>query len=273
MSLVLAVSLMVASTATPSCSWDRPGVNPYMGDIVSAVDHYHDISPDMRATLKERMARHDYDDVVTIGRERISGNSNYDYDGTLQDMHFGAGAVCASVTRSKWPAAAKQRALVYCEKNQCIVVPTICRNVSRISRRNANGAGAVGSSGSSLIEYSVSGGAPTVGAFEATLSSADNTTLPAMVPARMGSRSADSAGWTNGSGARPLGGAGGDWGSASNFEAPYFGSPVSVIAPIMIPPLIAALIPVIPNSPVPEPATWMLLLAGLGIIGRIRTGP
>jgi len=39
------------------------------------------------------------------------------------------------VTRSAWTAGMKERGLVYCEGGQCILVPTVCRNVSRISRK------------------------------------------------------------------------------------------------------------------------------------------
>ena len=268
MSLALALALMASSTVTPSCSWDHPGVNPFMGDVVAAVDRYRDIPPDVRATLKARMAQHQYDDVVTIGRDRISGNSSYDYDRSLRDMHFGAGAVCTNVTRSKWSAKAEQRALVYCEKNQCIVVPTICRNVSRISRRNAGpGGGAVGGSGGSSNDVGASGGGPTEGAPDSPLSSGGNAAMPGNAPAHAGAPDTGNPGWTNSTAAGPGRGNGGnDWGPSSNPDVPYIGVPFSPGPPVVTP---AEVIPVVPSTPVPEPATWMLLLAGLAIVGRI----
>ncbi|MBP8144827.1 MAG: MHFG family PEP-CTERM protein [Inhella sp.] len=128
--LVLAAS---ASTATlPNCSWDRPGVNPFMGDVVAAVDRYRDIPAATRAKLKARLKDRAYDEIAVIHRDGISGQAQYGAE--IRDMHFGRGSVCRSVTRSKWSAQHQERGLVYCEDGQCLIVPTVCRNVSRITR-------------------------------------------------------------------------------------------------------------------------------------------
>lgn len=78
------------------------------------------------------MAQRAYDDVVTIGRTSITGRATY--GSTIRDMHFGHDRICHEVSRAGWSAAMLERGLVYCEERQCILVPTICRNVSRISR-------------------------------------------------------------------------------------------------------------------------------------------
>ena len=49
-------------------------------------------------------------------------------------MHFGIGRVCSNVSRQAWLPAHQERGLVYCEGTECIIVPTVCRNVSRIKR-------------------------------------------------------------------------------------------------------------------------------------------
>ncbi|MDQ2737043.1 MAG: MHFG family PEP-CTERM protein, partial [Pseudomonadota bacterium] len=115
-----------------ACSWDRPGNNPFMGDVVAAVDRYRDIPPEVRARLKARMAKREYDDIVSIRRDSISGRSQYGT--TISEMHFGTHQVCRSVTRTAWRPDMQERGLVYCESEQCILVPTVCRNVSRITR-------------------------------------------------------------------------------------------------------------------------------------------
>lgn len=127
--LALAVS---AGTTLPQCSWDRPGVNPFMGDVVTAVDRYTDIPAATREKLKARMKARSYDDIAVIERDSIQGQANYAPE--IRDMHFGPGAVCRTVTRSKWAPTTQERGLVYCEDGQCILVPTVCRNVSRIRR-------------------------------------------------------------------------------------------------------------------------------------------
>ncbi|MBV8124478.1 MAG: MHFG family PEP-CTERM protein [Burkholderiaceae bacterium] len=132
MSIVLAWALAASSVNLSQCSWDRPGVNPYMGDVVEALDHYHDMPADVLAKLKSKMQRRAYDDVVLIRRDRIEGTASYDSE--ITDMHFGSGSVCHTVTRKRWPADQVERGLVFCEGDQCVVVPTVCRNVSRLHR-------------------------------------------------------------------------------------------------------------------------------------------
>jgi hypothetical protein len=132
MSLLLAAALAAAPATIPHCSWDQPGHNPYMGDVVAAVDRYVDIPVPVRARLKARMVRREYDEIVSIRRGSIGGR--HAYGSAIRDMHFGSGSVCATVSRERWSVSAQERGIVYCEGEQCILVPTVCRNVSRIFR-------------------------------------------------------------------------------------------------------------------------------------------
>ena len=133
MSLIATLALAASAGSTlPQCSWDRPGVNPFMGDVVAAVDRYQDIPAATRNKLKARMKARSYDDIALIERNAITGRA--DYAPEIRDMHFGAGSVCRTVTRAKWAATTQERGLVYCEDGECILVPTVCRNVSRIRR-------------------------------------------------------------------------------------------------------------------------------------------
>ena len=131
MSLLLAVALSVAPATLPTCSWDRPGHNPFMGDVVAAVDRYADIPAPVRERLKARMARRQYDEFASIRRDRIEGRARYT---DLRQMHFGQGQICLEVTRDKWADSAEERGLVYCEDENCLIVPTVCRNLSRVTR-------------------------------------------------------------------------------------------------------------------------------------------
>lgn len=138
MSLIATLALAASAGATlPQCNWDRPGVNPFVGDVVAAVDRYKDIPAATRAKLKARMEARSYDDVAVIERDGIKGQGKASYAPEIRDMHFGPGAVCTTVTRTKWTASMQERGLVYCEDGQCILVPTVCRNVSRIKRLEA----------------------------------------------------------------------------------------------------------------------------------------
>jgi hypothetical protein len=138
MSLIATLALAASAGATlPQCNWDRPGANPFMGDVVAAVDRYQDIPAATRDKLKARMTARRYDDIAVIERDAIKSQGKASYAPEIRDMHFGPGAVCTTVTRSKWSAKTQERGLVYCEDGQCILVPTVCRNVSRIKRLDA----------------------------------------------------------------------------------------------------------------------------------------
>jgi hypothetical protein len=216
------------------CSWDRPGANPYTGETVSAVDHYRDIAPEVRERLKSRIARRDYDDVVSIERTSITGRSKY--GSTIRDMHFGAHRICHEVSRSDWSPTLKERGLVYCEDGQCILVPTVCRNVSRISRRGV---------ADERIVAAPPGG-PAFAPEVATQAAPD-----ALAPEAEGSRSFAAASVPSA-----------DEDSAGSGE---FGGPGAVVWPVVIGGGGggAAAPPVTPIAPVPEPDTVILLLAGL----------
>jgi hypothetical protein len=125
---------MIASLAVASviaaCSWDRQGHDAYTGQVPAAVDRYTDIPALTRAKLRLRMERRTYEDVAVITRDSIEGAQRY---ANLRDMHFGKGQICSSVTRDKWKPQTQERGLVYCEDGHCIIVPTVCRNVSRVT--------------------------------------------------------------------------------------------------------------------------------------------
>jgi MYXO-CTERM domain-containing protein len=142
MSLLFAVALSVSASTLPACTWDHPGANPYVGDVIAAVDRYGDIPAPVRAALKKRMGERQYDDIAVIRRDTVIGKHRYSPE--IRDMHFGPGQVCRTVTRKGWAAAAEERGLVYCESGHCIIVPTVCRNVSRVTRLPADRATAAG---------------------------------------------------------------------------------------------------------------------------------
>ena len=87
------------------------------------------------------MADYRYDEVATIRRDSIVGASVYS---DMREMHFGQGQVCRTVTRDKWAVTAEERGLVYCASRHCLIVPTVWRNVSRVTRAPAPAATAGG---------------------------------------------------------------------------------------------------------------------------------
>lgn len=267
--LTLAASAPEAAAARPraaassgsqpvdSCAWDKPGQNPFMGDVVAAVDRYTDIAPDVRERLRARMVRRAYDDIVTIRRDSIAGRGRY--DSAIRDMHFGARQLCHSVSRSGWRPDMQERGLVYCDSGQCILVPTVCRNVSRIARHDDATKRADAADEAPLFDIASAdmAEAPTV-----TMSKAEGAVLigsdvtfaaaAGLSDALDGDKGAGSQGVLGGGGGGGGGGgssAGGGGGSGSRPSGD------AVVATV---------------TPVPEPETWALLLAGLASCAAIR---
>lgn len=252
MSLVAAIAMAASTVTLPNCSWDRPGVNPFMGDLVAAVDRYKDIPAATRAKLKARMTARQYDEIVDIHRDSIVGR--YEYDSEIRDMHFGAGSVCKTVTRSKWTEQTLERGLVYCEDGQCILVPTVCRNVSRIAR-GALKPPAGGAQTAKNEEEPLMFEPPAAGATDGGGGDPGSFSRTAGLPPTATSSSGASL-ITPGSG-----------GSVGTPAGPTVSTPPVITLPqlpqggngggIVVPPI---------TPGVPEPQTWLLFALGLGAL-------
>ena len=299
MSLVLAAALVASTAALPNCSWDRPGVNPFMGNVVAAVDRYADIPAAVRATLKKRMAARQYDEVASIKRGSIDGKYN---NTDLRDMHFGAGQVCQTVTRDKWSDKNEERGLVYCESGHCLIVPTVCRNVSRVTRgaikaveaeapagRAGGGGGGGGGGGASQTAAATPGeldfDAPSAGATPASVAGRSADRAPGWVGGGLASEGPRSGSGGTGSNG-PLGGStfaggsfgGGGGGSGRGPESDLppqrelpgvsFGpQPAPGKEPPYGPPNRFTPPPSLQTTPVPEASSWALLATGLLMLG------
>ncbi len=115
-----------------SCSWDRPGTDPYSGTSAAAIMAMAEIPQPVRLVLAERAERHDFYDAVLIDRDSIRGQ-RADYT-DLRSMAFGSrGKVCTTVTRN-WPASQVEGGWVYCEGAWCVLMPAPCRNWSIVTR-------------------------------------------------------------------------------------------------------------------------------------------
>lgn len=286
------------SATSERCDWNRPGHRPFMGDVVGAVDRYTDIPTDVRTRLKARMAERQYDEIVSIRRDSIVGKA--DYSPTIRDMHFGPGRVCKQVSRAKWTAAMQERGLVYCEDRHCILVPTVCRNVSRIARTgvgNESAGGGGGSGGGNQGGGGIGSGSGSGG--DRSLGGTDYANLPptsagplaqaldagggggggglidgnpAFAPAA-GTEGgptglADASGMSIGS---APGGTGGTSATPASFAPGGIGQPFIASGPVIaVGPgsggVVVVQPPVVPVTEVPEPATVLTLIAGLAAL-------
>jgi hypothetical protein len=264
MSLIATLALAASAGATlPQCNWDRPGVNPFMGDVVAAVDRYQDIPAATRDKLKARMKARSYDDIAVIERDAIKGQGKASYAPEIRDMHFGPGAVCTTVTRAKWAATTQERGLVYCEDGQCILVPTVCRNVSRIRRLDKPAA--VAPAQAANVASSTREGEEAPLEFEA--------------PAAGPMAAAEPESFATASGVPTLGGAAAPGGSFSlaggNAPTPTVargGSTglVDLGMPALPPGRVSTADAGLPGDSipaVPEPGTWAMIIAGLLVVG------
>ena len=282
------------TAALPTCSWDSPGTNPYRGELSAAVDHYTDIPAATRAALKARIDQQRYDDIAVIGRSHITGGWRYSPE--IRDMHFGNGRLCRKVTRQRWSAQAEERGLVYCEGVHCIIVPTVCRNVSRVTRHEL-----VSLLGGSAADRPADAAANGPAAQQLTLLP-ENSELQFEAPAA-GPASAGVAGalaWAGPAAmtlvgpdstvpdAVPLGGGAGAAatpavvdmaapgpaaaGGSGSFNNGLPGAPAQPFSPLA--PIaggwggLTPVIPDAPTAPVPEPGTVVLMALGLALLAR-----
>ncbi|OHV98886.1 hypothetical protein AKG95_05455 [Janthinobacterium lividum] len=244
------------------CSWNRPGADPFMGDVVAAVDRYPDIAPQVREELKARMRARQYDEIVVISRDAIRGKGNY--NARISDMHFGPGRVCRNVTRSGWSEQMQERGLVYCVQDVCILVPTVCRNVSRITRVPASATPAAGAAPAGAAPVAAeAAGVPVIDNPDAlrggSFTGAGAPPAVASTPFLPFDYVRTVGGITPPAG---MGGGGGGGGGGS--LRPDQGSSIIVPPAVILPTLPPTSPTVLPA--VPEPQTWAMLLAGLALL-------
>ena len=246
-----------------ACSWDRPGHDPFMGDVVAAVDRYQDIPADVRKRLQARMVKRDYDDVVSIRRDSIAGRTpKVRYGTSIRDMHFGAHKLCHSVSRAAWGKDTQERGLVYCESGQCILVPTVCRNVSRIARAEVANERAEDESGAPVL--------PAVATLDAESALIPLDALAA--PIAPADSVVGAVGPGSGFGGYGGGGAAvGSFASTAGVESAIGGGGGSGSGKGSFGHVSSALpSPEIAIAPVPEPETWGLMVAGLAVLAAAR---
>lgn len=293
MSLALVAALALSPAPTIArCSWDHPGADAFMGAVPAAVDRYTDIPAEVRERLKARMERRDFDEMATIRRDSITGR--YRYENQIRDMHFGTGRVCRSVTRSKWAPDAVERGLVYCEAEHCIIVPTVCRNVSRVTRLPGPGTEAQ-AGGMDVLPGVFADGPPGAGTPQGDarpLAAAENPDGPVLVfdppgagtsvpvalePLPPGTGPVTGIGGGGMPVEGPIGGGlpgGGGLpeivpgapppGGGSQGPLPGGGSGIAVPPGVL--PIGGGTVGGGGVPPIPEPSTWMLWLSGLGAI-------
>jgi len=265
--LQLVLSAVIA-TAPAGCSWAHPGANPYRGDPVRALADF-DMPPSTRAKLRALMAAHRYTDVATITRDDIAGAQSYT---GLREMHSGSGQLChGAVDRSAWAADRRERGLVYCADDACVIVPTICNNVSLVSRKPVK---AATPDDDTPIDISPSAGpAP---------ASADSpaTPTPSAVPTQATPLLDFFPTPEGGAGSlpSPVGSGGGEVGGLPG--GGYPGSPIGGgtgccdVGPVgptgPVGPGGAPGTPPVTTSPVPEAPVWALLLAGIALIASLK---
>ena len=236
-------------TGAPACSWAHPGANPYRGDPVHALADFA-MPAETRRKLRAAMVAHQYSDVATITRDDIVGEQGYT---DLREMHSGRGQVChGPVDRTAWAPDRHERGLVYCADDTCVIVPTICNNVSLVSRKPA--AVALAAPEDEPIDIAPAAGPP-------TLPDAAPDTAPLAftgTPDVPGSPDTPGAGGGAGYPGGPIGGGGGFPGG------PGGGDVIVPVTPGGSTP------PITPPSAVPELPTAILLLAGLVLLPLAR---
>lgn len=207
------------------CEW-APAHDVYTGKPETAIRAFVEIPLSVRKVLIERTKKAtDYDDVVTIFRDSISGNSLYESE--ITSMHFGSkGRMCKTVSRIKWRDSDTQQALVFCEQGYCVIRPSVCNNWAIIRR---------------LAEP------PRTPPIAATPEDGDSPADPVqLLSVPSGSNETPIATFETGTGSAPF--------APSASLTDWFYGPVAVYP--------TPSLPAVPVPAIPEPAPLWLLLAG-----------
>ena len=242
---LLLLSAAALATAPANCSWSHPGANPYRGNPVRALADFG-LPAATRKKLRAAMAAHRTTDVVTITRDDIVGDHGY---ADLREMHGGHGRVChGAVDRSAWSATRHERGLVYCADDACVIEPTICNNVSLVTRRPEREAAL----DEGPIDIAPAAGPPTAAADTPTTVPTDVMPPGDIVP-------------STGGGEAP----GGPGDGMPVIEPPGIGGPIDGDLPCCATRPGGPVGPVPPIAPVPEPPAAAALLAGLAVLAAV----
>ena len=115
------------------CNWDTPGNAPYRAfgglHISKALDNYGftDIA---KQVLLSKIVSMQNDATIFITKNDII--SAFGTAANLRDMHFKNGMCAGTVSRNKWKDTDTQPALVYCHETDCVAIPVVCENISRV---------------------------------------------------------------------------------------------------------------------------------------------
>ena len=258
---MLLSALAMAVTMLDTCSWDKPGASPYRGrDIAAAIDTYRDIPPEQRADLKVKLAKLQYDDVAEIRRDSITSEKfadKYTYS-DLTFMHGGGTPVkvCRTVSRAKWTDSMVERGLVFCSavgasgRESCVIVPTVCNNVSRITR-----------TGKPPVAVAPPPSSEAPPAFPPTyvdVPVGGGTTPPVDLPPTITVAEAPPPTFVNQIDPPP------PW---HLIPPPAVTVPIQPTGPGVVIPRPPVIVP--PTTPIPEPESYALMLAGLAVIAFV----
>ena len=121
---------MIADAAV--CEWSA-GADRYVGSVPAAIASYG-FPAATQAELIAQWEERRWADVVTIDRDSIRSRTA-DYGPDMRQMNFGGkGRRCERVSRAKWTASHIETAIVLCADGECVAVPSVCSNVSRVTR-------------------------------------------------------------------------------------------------------------------------------------------
>lgn len=116
------------------CDWNNPGVAPYRGlPVESALLAYSDLTDAQRNEIRWKIDTMNADAVIFIRKDGIS--SAFGEAKNLRDMHWKGGLCEGKIDRKNWSSDHEESALVYCSGQQCVAVPVVCGNISRVDYR------------------------------------------------------------------------------------------------------------------------------------------
>lgn len=116
-----------------NCDWTNPGLDSFRNGGGNLGDAIYRLPIDIedKRKLTTLVEKKDYVEMATITQKGIEG-FYYKYD-NLRYMAFGRNKICRNV-KMNWEPARVERGLVYCTPKVCVIIPTVCNNISLIDR-------------------------------------------------------------------------------------------------------------------------------------------
>lgn len=123
-------------TALTACNWDNPGHDPYTNTVSAALSQFS-IPAAHKNVIEAQIKAGANTGMVFITKDGlVSPDRNLS---TFMMMTFGKNKMCYGVERTRWADSHYEPAKLYCSGDYCVMIPTVCGNITQVFPRQTIG--------------------------------------------------------------------------------------------------------------------------------------